>query len=71
MAVVTKEELSSEGCVDLESACEFLSVSMTTLYKLMNEGLPYTRVGGRRKIPRIALKRAVENNLHCQDVVSG
>ena len=65
-AVTTKEELSAEGVVDLDVACEFLSVSMNTLYKLMENGLPWVKVGGRRKIPRVAMKRFVEENMQLQ-----
>lgn len=33
---MTTEEMAHDGCVSLPVACEFLSVGMTSLYKLMN-----------------------------------
>ncbi len=51
-----REEICADGALTLEAAIEFTGLSRSTLYELMGSAdLPYTRVGGRRLIPKRAL----------------
>lgn len=46
-----------EGLMSVPEACEFLSLSRTSVWKLMSSGaLAYTSVGRARRIPRLAVK---------------
>ncbi len=51
------DDILSEGVVSVDEACEFLSVGRTSIYDLMDKQvIPWTKVGGRRRIPRKALR---------------
>lgn len=68
----TRTETVAEGVVSLEEAREMLGgISQTTIYKLMGDGLAWVRVGGSRKIPRVALREYLESNLHSPTAVGG
>lgn len=51
-----EDGLVQDGFTGVEGAREFLGVSRSTLYKLMDSGeLPYAKFGKCRKVPRRAL----------------
>ena len=59
-----KEELVSEGLVSTKLAAEFLGVSRTTLWQLMNrQELPWVHIGRARYIPKRALIQLAVDNL--------
>jgi excisionase family DNA binding protein len=50
------EALLAEGLVPVSEAAEFLGVSRSMVYVLMENGqLPYVKIGRARRIPRRAL----------------
>jgi hypothetical protein len=50
------EELVRDGLVTIEGAMEFLDISRTSLYRLINEGaLPTVKLACARRVPRRAL----------------
>jgi hypothetical protein len=50
------ETMVREGLTTIEGAMEFLDISRTSLYRLINDGiLPTVRLMGARRIPRRAL----------------
>jgi excisionase family DNA binding protein len=54
--VVNLETLLAEGLVPVSEAAEFLGVSRSLLYALMDRGeLPFVKIGRCRRIPRRAL----------------
>jgi len=67
----TRAELCENGAVTIEEACEFLSVGRSVVYELMRSGeLPWTKVGRHRKIPRVALRMYLEQNLVAEGATS-
>jgi len=59
-----KDSLCNDGLVSITEAMQFLSVSRGTLYAMMSRSeLEWTHVGGRRKIPRLALVKLADKNL--------
>ncbi len=63
-AVESKQNLVADGLVSLGEAAEFLGVSRSTLYVLMDNGcLKYCKIGGARRIPRRALVELAERSL--------
>jgi excisionase family DNA binding protein len=52
------------GLMTISEAAAFLSVSRSTVYVLMDNGsLPFTKIGGVRRVPRQALIKLAEKNL--------
>lgn len=51
-------ELARDGAAQVPEACRFLGIGRTRLYDLMGDGsLKYTKIGARRVIPRVELRR--------------
>lgn len=56
--------LMSEGLATVEEAREFLGLSRSKVYSLMDGGeLAYVKIGRARRIPRRALTALAEKNL--------
>ena len=56
MASVDRAELVADGLVTVQEAGQFLSVSRSKLYDLMDNGeLKFVKLGRSRRIPRRAL----------------
>jgi excisionase family DNA binding protein len=54
----------ADGLVSVAEACEFLGVSRSSLYVLMDKGsLKYCKIGGARRVPRRALVELAERSL--------
>jgi excisionase family DNA binding protein len=69
--VDTREDLVAEGVYTLEEAARLLTVNVRTVYEYMDKGIiPWTKVGGRRKIPVVALRRYLARGLQCQTAVN-
>lgn len=52
------DDLLAEGLMTVKQACEFLQLSDSSIYELMVKGdLAFTKIGGARRIPRVAVKR--------------
>jgi excisionase family DNA binding protein len=52
-----KPDLTIDGFADVHEAAEFLSMSRSSIYKLMEAGeLPYAKFGKARRIPWRALR---------------
>jgi excisionase family DNA binding protein len=52
-----KASLTAEGFADVPEAAEFLGLSRSTIYKLMEDGsLPYAKFGKARRIPWRAVR---------------
>ena len=57
-------DVVADGLVTIPEAAEFLRISRTGLYKLMNQGaLPYVKIGRSRRIPRRAVVNLVASVL--------
>jgi len=55
-STVPNNELFADGLLTVREAYTFLRCSSSTFYELMaTNAVPWTRVGGRRKIPKRAL----------------
>jgi excisionase family DNA binding protein len=62
--VTGTDGLLADGLVDVKEAAEFLSVSRTTIYALMETGqLRYVKIGKARRIPRRAMIELAAANL--------
>jgi excisionase family DNA binding protein len=62
---MSAEELLADGAVTVAGATREFGIGRTRLYELMGDGtLPYSQVGTRRLIPRVALRRLLAANLH-------
>ncbi|MEI6805750.1 MAG: helix-turn-helix domain-containing protein [Myxococcaceae bacterium] len=60
----TEPSLISEGLVTIKEAGRILSFSRSTLYQMMERGeLHYAKIGGSRRIPRLALKGLAQDCL--------
>jgi excisionase family DNA binding protein len=58
------KKVTDEGLARLNEAAEFLAVSRSQLYRLMRSGqLRYAKLGSRRLIPWLALRRLAADNL--------
>ena len=58
------ESTSQEGFASIRQAEEFLSISRSTLYTLMDRGeLQYAKIGKSRRIPWKALREFAERSL--------
>ena len=65
MVRIDRDELVEEGLATVPEAIEFLKVSRTTLYRLMDSGkLPYVSLGRCRRIPKRALTALAAGYLH-------
>lgn len=59
-----REELVSDGLLSTKEATEFLGVSRSTLWQLMNSReLPWVHIGRARYIPKKALVQLAVDNL--------
>lgn len=59
------DELLSEGLMTVAEAAEFLSYSVSGVWKLMAAGdLAYTNIGRARRIPRTAVKALATKHLN-------
>lgn len=57
------QELFEEGLVSVKEAAQFLALSRSTLYELMERGaLIYTKLGRARRIPKRALIQLAHAN---------
>jgi excisionase family DNA binding protein len=57
-------ELVQDGLISVAQAARFLSVSRSTMYKLMDSGnIRYLKVGRARRVPRKALIDFVAGNM--------
>lgn len=64
MDTKTARALVEGGLLSVEQAMEFLAISRSHLYELMDRGLvPYAKVGRCRRIPRDSLLDYVARNL--------
>lgn len=55
--------LLDEALLSVKEAMTLLNIGRTLMYELMERGqLPYTRIGGRRRIPRALLNEFVAKN---------
>lgn len=60
----TTDELLAEGSVTVEGATREFGLGRTRLYEFMGRGeLPYSQIGAKRLIPRVALRRLIAANL--------
>lgn len=58
------DELMAEGSVTVEGATREFGLGRTRLYEFMGRGeLPYSQVGAKRLIPRVALRRLIAASL--------
>ena len=56
MAVRERADLVADGLVTVQEAAQFLSISRSKLYELMDNGeLTFVKLGRSRRIPRRAL----------------
>lgn len=54
-------DTASDGLVSVTKACAFLDVGKTTIYRMMDDGvIPYTMLGGRRRIAWATLREIRE-----------
>lgn len=59
-----KLSIVSEGMMSVDEAMEFLSISRSHLYQLMEDGeIPYAKIGRSRRIPKAALISYLAANL--------
>lgn len=64
MTEETKSSIVADGFAAVSEACEFLRLSRSTVYALMDAGqLRYARFGRARRIPRKAMVEYAERNL--------
>jgi excisionase family DNA binding protein len=72
-ASARKLELTADGFADVWEAAEYLSMSRSSIYKLMESGeLQYAKFGKARRIPWRALREYAERcmigqGLHCDN----
>jgi len=60
----TDEQLVADGLFKLQEAADFLSIGLTTLYTLVNDGEMRTiKIGNIRRIPKRALVRYASKKL--------
>jgi excisionase family DNA binding protein len=61
---IEKPDLTSDGFADVQDAAEFLSMSRSSVYKLMEAGhLKYAKFGKSRRIPWRSLRDFAERCL--------
>jgi len=59
-----KEKLTIDGALGIPEACEFTGLGQSFLYALMEDGqLKFIKVGRRRVIPRVELRRLLAKSL--------
>jgi excisionase family DNA binding protein len=59
-----RDRMAADGAVDLPGASAFTGLGRTYLYMLMDSGrLTYIKVGKRRLIPRVELRRLLAESL--------
>jgi excisionase family DNA binding protein len=60
----SRQELVADGMLSVDEAMEFLSVSRSHLYELMDRReIPWAKIGRSRRIPKAALVAYVAANL--------
>jgi excisionase family DNA binding protein len=58
------QELVADGLLRVREAATFLSLSVASVYALMERGeLPYIKIGRSRRIPRAALVELAAKNM--------
>jgi excisionase family DNA binding protein len=58
------EVMVADGLLNIRQACDFLQVSRSSLYSLMESGaLPYTKIARSRRVPKLALVRLATDGL--------
>jgi excisionase family DNA binding protein len=63
-ALATGRNLTADGLADVREAAEFLSMSRSSLYKLMDTGeLRFAKIGKARRIPWRSLRDFAERSL--------
>jgi excisionase family DNA binding protein len=63
-ATSTGQQLVSQGLVTVQEAAEFLGLSRSKIYQLMDQGrLPYAKIDSARRIPRQALNDFAAHHL--------
>lgn len=63
-AAEKKTDLTADGFVSVEEAGDFLSMSRSSIYKLMDSGqLRWCKFGKARRIPWVALRHFAQNCL--------
>jgi excisionase family DNA binding protein len=61
---IKNPDLTTDGFADVQEAAEFLSMSRSSIYKLMEAGhLKYAKFGKARRIPWRALREYAERCL--------
>lgn len=61
---MTKEKMIESGMMTVKEAANFLRLSRSTLYTLMDQGkLCYSKIGGSRRIPSKAIHLLAATNL--------
>jgi excisionase family DNA binding protein len=64
MMMITKEEMIGAGLQRVSQAAQFLGISRSKIYELMNEGrLPYVLIGRSRRVPIMAVQALALENL--------
>jgi excisionase family DNA binding protein len=62
---MSNDDLVAEGLLTVQEAADFLSVSRSKLYELMDHGeLEFVKIGRSRRIPRRAVVALAASNLH-------
>ena len=57
-------DLMAEGLLDVKEAASFLRICRSKVYQLMDrQDLPYVKLGKARRIPKVAVKRYVEERM--------
>jgi len=58
------EEIMKDGLMSIAETCEFLSVSRSFVYQLLDTGqLPFVKLGKARRIPKRAVTQYAAGNL--------
>lgn len=62
--MLSAEELLAKGCVSVAGAEAEYALKKSRLYAWMEQGvLPYSQLGAKRLIPRVAIERLLAANL--------
>ena len=64
MIATAPDDLLAAGSVTVAAAVSEFFIRQRTVYEMMQRGdLPYSMVGARRLIPRLALRRLIAENM--------
>lgn len=58
-----REQALSDGVMSISQVAEFCNVSTRLVYKLMERGLPWVKIGRHRKVPRRSLIKYLAEHL--------